>query len=88
MFSQKEIEEWKRPRNFNKALGEAQHLIEYADMNKVNFIYMKSMVLNDRTRKQGFFTTKTVIENSKSSAKGFNLKVKFCCSFYVRCLVA
>lgn len=34
-FSQKEIEEWRRPRNFNKALGEAQHLIEYADMNKV-----------------------------------------------------
>lgn len=30
----KEIEEWRRPRNFNKALGEAQHLIENADMNK------------------------------------------------------
>ena len=32
---QKEMEEWRRPKNFNKALGEAQHLIEYADMNKV-----------------------------------------------------
>ncbi|XP_058940838.2 calumenin-A [Pocillopora verrucosa] len=30
----KEMEEWRRPKNFNKALGEAQHLIEYADMNK------------------------------------------------------
>ena len=32
---QKEVEVWRRPKNFNKALGEAQHLIENADMNKV-----------------------------------------------------
>ncbi|CAH3132502.1 unnamed protein product [Porites lobata] len=30
----KEVEVWRRPKNFNKALGEAQHLIENADMNK------------------------------------------------------
>ena len=58
MFSQKEIEEWRRPRNFNKALGEAQHLIEYADMNKVFntlakfYIYVKCKVLKDETRKR------------------------------------
>jgi len=34
---------------------------------------MKCMVLNDRTKKQGFFTKKTAIEKSKSSAKGCNL---------------
>ena len=32
---QKEVEDWRRPKNFNKALGEAQHLIESADMNEV-----------------------------------------------------
>jgi len=30
----REIEDWRRPKNFNKALGEAQHLIENADLNK------------------------------------------------------
>ena len=53
---QKEIEEWRRPRNFNKALGEAQHLIDYADMNKVfntliKFsMFVKCTVLKDETR--------------------------------------
>ena len=35
LFWQREIEDWRRPKNFNKALGEAQHLIENADLNKV-----------------------------------------------------
>lgn len=29
-----EVADWRRPKNFNKALGEAQHLIESADMNE------------------------------------------------------
>ena len=32
---QEEVADWRRPKNFNKALGEAQHLIESADMNEV-----------------------------------------------------
>ena len=32
---QKEVEDWRRPRNFNKAQGEAEHLIEFADKNGV-----------------------------------------------------
>ena len=37
---QKEVEEWRRPKNYNKALGEAQHLIENADLNKVLNTYL------------------------------------------------
>ncbi|KAK3731137.1 hypothetical protein QZH41_018339, partial [Actinostola sp. cb2023] len=31
---EKEVEDWRRPKNFNKAQEEAQHLIEHADLNK------------------------------------------------------